>query len=439
MGTLIPFLLGLLVTAGLLVPLVLRLRSAAAEAQERTDALGRELAQLQQGHARIEAEQQSLTQFLKEFPHLARDLFSGLAERHVTATILQLVQRSLDPAHTVVLVAKGRSPEGERTGPAPLVVAAVAPEGSVYRLGTEVPSDRGEIGFAVETQLVTTRQDLSSETAQARLKPGAEGLAGLRADFIAPLVFDQETLGVIVVARPRKTAGDTKAALRLIAQTSAQALHAAASYSRMRISAEMDSLTQTFNKRHLEQALNDMIYRTACATYDRRGRGEQGAPPGLSVVLFDIDNFKHYNDTNGHLAGDKLLMELARCVQQGLRDGDILGRFGGEEFLLILPGATLAQAVAAAEKLRTLIAEHAFPHADRQPLGLMSVSGGVAEYPRHGMDADSLLQAADAALYDAKRSGRNRMSVAALPQSASAAGGANSGADGHPAPTRSAG
>jgi diguanylate cyclase (GGDEF)-like protein len=184
----------------------------------------------------------------------------------------------------------------------------------------------------------------------------------------------------------------------------------------MRISAEMDGLTQTFNKRHMEHILDDMIYRTACATYDRRSRGEQGAAPGLSLVLFDIDHFKHYNDTNGHLAGDKALLELAQCIQQGIRKDDILGRFGGEEFLLILPGATLAEAAAAAEKLRGAIAGHPFPFAELQPLGVMSVSGGVAEYPHHGMDASSLLQAADAALYAAKRSGRNRMHVASLPE-----------------------
>jgi diguanylate cyclase (GGDEF)-like protein len=253
------------------------------------------------------------------------------------------------------------------------------------------------------------------------LKPDPDSLPGFQPDFIAPMVFDRETLGVIALVRPRKTAGDTTAALRLIAQTSAQALHAAASYSRMRISADMDGLTQTFNKRYMEQTLDDMIYRTACATYDRRSQGATGVAPALSIVLFDIDHFKHYNDTNGHLAGDKLLLELARCVQRSVRSGDILGRFGGEEFLLILPGAGGAQATATAEKIRTAIAAHPFPAAERQPLGMMSVSGGVAEYPHHGMDASSLLQAADAALYQAKRSGRNQMLVASLPQASAPA------------------
>lgn len=423
MGTLIPFLLGLLVTAGLLVPLILRLRAAASEANERADALADQLRQLQESHAQLEQGQRSLTQFLQEFPHLARDLFSGLGERQIPGAILRVVQRSLDPAHAIVLVKRGRA-EGEHTEPVRLVIAAVAPEDSTYKLGTEIPVDHGEIGFAVETQLVTTRQDLSSETAQTRLRPGPEGLPGLRADLIAPLVFDQETLGAIVVARPRKALGDGKAALRLIAQTGAQALHAAASYSRMRISAEMDGLTRTFNKRHMEQALTEMIYRTACTSYDRRSRGDEAGVPGLSVLLFDIDHFKHYNDTNGHLAGDKLLQELAQTVQESVRKDDIFGRFGGEEFLLILPNTTLTQGLAAAEKVRTVIAGRPFPFAERQPLGRLSVSGGVAEYPHHGTDTATLLQAADAALYEAKRSGRNRMLAASPSQAATPSGAA---------------
>jgi diguanylate cyclase (GGDEF)-like protein len=421
LGTLIPFLLGLLVTAGLLVPLVLRLRAALADAHQAGDALESQLAELRRSHSHLQGEQQSLAQFLKEFPRLAQDLFGGVAERQVPATILQLVQRSVDPERVLVLVERDGPGAGDGPEVRRLILAAAHPESSDLRLGTEVPADRGEIGFVVETQMVAARADLASDTAQARLKPAPPPVPGFEAEFMAPMVFDRETLGVIAIGRPRKSAGDTKAALRLIAQTSAQALHAAASYSRMRISADMDGLTQTFNKRYMEQTLDDLIYRTACATYDRRNRGDQGPVPGVAIVLFDIDNFKHYNDTNGHLAGDKLLLELARCVQQNIRNGDILGRFGGEEFLLILPGATRAQAAAAAEKIRLAIAEHPFPAAERQPLGMMSVSGGVAEYPHDGMDAGSLLQAADAALYEAKRSGRNRMLVVELPARAATA------------------
>jgi diguanylate cyclase (GGDEF)-like protein len=88
---------------------------------------------------------------------------------------------------------------------------------------------------------------------------------------------------------------------------------------------------------------------------------------------------------------------------------DVFGRFGGEEFLVILPHTTAAQAMAAAEKIRGLIAGHPFPFTEKQPGQRLTISGGVAEYPRHGLDAAGLLHAADEALYEAKRSGRNRV------------------------------
>ena len=110
-------------------------------------------------------------------------------------------------------------------------------------------------------------------------------------------------------------------------------------------------------------ALSDWIQRASAAPGERPGsRG------GVSIFLFDIDHFKHYNDTNGHLAGDRLLQELAQAVQESVRKGDIFGRFGGEEFLLILPNTGLAQALVAADKIRTLIAGRPFAFADRQPM-----------------------------------------------------------------------
>ncbi len=96
-------------------------------------------------------------------------------------------------------------------------------------------------------------------------------------------------------------------------------------------------------------------------------------------------------------------------VNKSVRKDDIFGRFGGEEFLLVLPHTNATQGMAAAEKIRNLLASHPFPFAEKQPLGRISVSGGVAEYPVHGLDAAGLLHAADEALYEAKRGGRNRV------------------------------
>ena len=106
----------------------------------------------------------------------------------------------------------------------------------------------------------------------------------------------------------------------------------------MKTTAEMDGLTRIYNKKHLEQTLNELIYRVGLRRLRPALGGSQGAPGQvLSVFLFDIDHFKNYNDTNGHLAGDKLLQELAGVVNEAVRKDDIFGRFGGEEFLLIMP------------------------------------------------------------------------------------------------------
>ena len=403
----IAFFLGLAITAGILVPILLRLRSTVGEARVENAGAGQQLAQLKRTNTALEDDLKFLTQFLKDFPRLARELYSGLTERQIPAVLLNIVQRSLDPQHVAVLVRRSDA-KGEKAKPPRFVVAAAYPDGAAVRVGTEVALGTGEIGFAAEAQMVVNRQDLQAETARNRIKPGP-ALPGLaEPELIAPLVFDQETLGVIVLSKPRKS-GDPKTALRLVTQTGAQVLHTAAQVSRMKTTAEMDGLTRIYNKKHLEQTLNELIYRAACAAYDQRAAG--GATPGqaLSVFLFDIDNFKNYNDTNGHLAGDKLLQELAGLVNEAVRKDDIFGRFGGEEFLLIMPHTSATQALLAAEKIRGLLAAHPFAFADKQPLKLISISGGVAEYPMNGLDAAGLLHAADEALYDAKRGGRNKV------------------------------
>jgi diguanylate cyclase (GGDEF)-like protein len=125
--------------------------------------------------------------------------------------------------------------------------------------------------------------------------------------------------------------------------------------------------------------------------------------------MADLDHFKLVNDTYGHLTGDSFLKRVARLLTSGLRGTDLLGRYGGEEFLLVLPETDRAGAMVVAEKVRRLISGHPFPFADNQPLGCISVSGGAATFPDDGRDSTRLLRLADDALYAAKRQGRNRI------------------------------
>ena len=409
MTTLGPFLLGLSLAAVVLLPLLLAARGRVADMAAQAGALEQELGGLTRSKVQLEADRQFLDRFMTDFPHLARDLFTGLRERQVPWSVLSVIRETFDPAHAAVFVRRGHG-EGDLEE-SRFVVAAAVPESGLLALGAEVPIATGEIGFAATARIVVTRQDLEAEAAKGGIKPGPDLFGVFAPELLAPLVFERETLGVVALSRPRKTSGDVTAALRLIAQTGAQALKNAALNTQIKVTAEMDGLTRVFNRKHMEQALSEIVYRSASAGRDHRDPGTR--IPVLSVLLFDIDHFKHYNDTNGHLAGDKLLQELAHLVPQSIRKDDIFGRYGGEEFLLILPNTNLRQGLATANKIRAMVAAHRFPFAERQPLGSLSVSGGVAEYPHHGRDAQGLLHAADDALYEAKQQGRNRVAGAA--------------------------
>jgi diguanylate cyclase (GGDEF)-like protein len=126
----------------------------------------------------------------------------------------------------------------------------------------------------------------------------------------------------------------------------------------------------------------------------------------VSCVTFDIDHFKRVNDTYGHSAGDKVLQEVTRACRSQLRESDLIGRLGGEEFAVLLPDADLRQARDAAEKLRLVVRGLDFP-GSRPPI-TVSASFGIAAFDPDRDDIDSLLVKADEALYEAKRNGRNR-------------------------------
>jgi diguanylate cyclase (GGDEF)-like protein len=122
--------------------------------------------------------------------------------------------------------------------------------------------------------------------------------------------------------------------------------------------------------------------------------------------MLDLDHFKRINDAHGHARGDLVLENTTRAVQSTLRAGDIVGRFGGEEFVILLPGADLEQAMGAAERCRAAVAKMEVPGA---PYLSVTASVGVAAFPHHGEDLDGLLKASDRAMYTAKANGRNRI------------------------------
>jgi diguanylate cyclase (GGDEF)-like protein/PAS domain S-box-containing protein len=158
-----------------------------------------------------------------------------------------------------------------------------------------------------------------------------------------------------------------------------------------------DPLTGLFNRRYLNETLGRELARTERET------------DFLSIVMADIDHFKTVNDTYGHPVGDQLLVEVANLMKNNARASDIVCRYGGEEFLLVLPGTPLEAAAKRAEELRQKCAQIIIQH-EEQALSV-TMSFGVATYPAHGSEAEEIIIKADKALYQSKNAGRNRVTV----------------------------
>jgi len=167
-----------------------------------------------------------------------------------------------------------------------------------------------------------------------------------------------------------------------------------------------DPLTGLYNRRYLDDALERELVRAQ----------REGYP--LSVVLLDLDHFKDLNDAHGHPAGDAVLVSLAKALREQVRAGDLACRWGGEEFLLLLPNMPVTAAAGRVDKLRTRFGESSIEFGGKSMSA--TLSAGVAAFPEHGAKPADLIDAADAALYWAKSEGRNRVCLAPVSISAAA-------------------
>ncbi len=219
-----------------------------------------------------------------------------------------------------------------------------------------------------------------------------------RAHLCLPLTAQGEPLGLLHLSQAAP--GEFKEASRRLAQTVADSTALALANLRLRESLRSQSvrdvLTGLYNRRYLEETLEREVRRAARASR------------ALGVIMLDIDHFKQFNDTFSHAAGDAVLRSLGDFLQRHVRGGDIACRLGGEEFVLILPEASLE---AVQERAATIQSGAHMLSVDYggQALGRISVSAGIAVFPEHGNNASALLEAADAAMYQAKREGRNRV------------------------------
>ncbi len=218
-----------------------------------------------------------------------------------------------------------------------------------------------------------------------------------RSRMCIPLVSFGQTLGVLVLdsARPGSFSVTDIQSLESVADICATAIQNAHYVERVKQLAYLDGLTGIFNRRFFELRIEEEVERAR--RFDT----------GMAVIMVDIDQFKRLNDEFGHLLGDEVLRQVSSIFYQQLRKIDVVCRYGGEEFAILLSQTSQQHAMGVAEKLRRLVGTWQFPGVARP----VTISAGTATYPDHGTTREELVKAADAGLYAAKQAGRNCVRV----------------------------
>ena len=248
-------------------------------------------------------------------------------------------------------------------------------------------------------------KDLSSDTeviimtGQTSLDSAVSALRSGAYDYLSK-PFDDLSLIATVVGRAAETIKLSRENIQLIEDLRHSNNELEEMNNVLRDLAIRDGLTGLYNHRYFHEFLAMEIARSP-----RHKRG-------FCLIFMDVDDFKHYNDTNGHLEGDNLLRSLAMLLNNRFRKMDLVARYGGEEFVILLPDTELDEAEQLAEEIRQHIEEYPFRNRENQPTGKLTVSIGVSSFPENGKEPITLIKEADEALYAAKHSGKNKVCMA---------------------------
>ncbi|MFB3814440.1 MAG: diguanylate cyclase [Terriglobales bacterium] len=266
--------------------------------------------------------------------------------------------------------------------------------------GGSLPVDSGPCGRALATRAPVLTSDVGQEPDYiARL-------VGVKSELCLPLLSFRHSLGVLTLSSAAAGAFSDSdvGTLESVADIFAGAIQNAIHFEQIRQLAYRDGLTGIFNRRFFELRILEEL--------ERAKRYELA----FSVLMIDLDGLKALNDEFGHLLGDEALRQISSILGASLRKADVVCRYGGDEFAVLLPETAGENALRVADKLRRSVCDWEFPGVPRP----VSISIGAACFPQHGRTRDVLVKAADDALYRAKQAGRNRLLLATLPLDESA-------------------
>jgi len=361
-------------------------RAAATQAEDERDTEARDL---RKTVYLLQNENTKLSTFLMTLPDLARQLNSNVERRKIPGLLTSFIEGLFEAEQILIFLTTN---DGKHLT---LSAAKGLPE---ERRHTEViPFGRGRIGWVAWHQITMDESDFTQKSRMAKQDVSSGSHPAYRTELCAPMVSKDQTLGVISIGGLLRRPKNEKNMLKMVADLGSIAIQNNILLNKIQASADTDGLTQLANKRHFMTRLGEELHKA--------GKEQKT----LSLFIFDIDHFKVYNDTNGHLAGDEALKITGRLLAESVRQEDLPARYGGEEFVVILPGTDKQGAGAAAEKVRKVIEQFAYPQESSQPGGRVTISGGVATFPYDATDSADLIRCADKALYKGKHEGRNRI------------------------------
>jgi len=349
--------------------------------------MSRRITDLERIQSEAVRENQDLASFLVVLPDVVRRLNSKMSKRDVPSLLTSTLEHLFEPATCLIYVTSGKEE---------LVLAHAKGAPAGLAPGARVRFGDGKVGLAARHQMVMNREDILSDSVFRRSSVESTDAGP---DLIAPMAYEGKTLGVIAIAGCGKKHKDEKRMLKLVADIGSLALTNLDLFASLQNIANRDSLTNLSTKRFLNMALGKLTH-----------QAEQTHTP-LSIIIFDIDHFKKFNDTYGHPAGDEILRTVAALIRRHLRAEDIPARYGGEEFVVVLPNTSKEDALRKAETIRLAIEKYPFVVGKGNPAkpGAVTISGGVASLQVDGRGSQEILSAADQALYLAKGQGRNRV------------------------------
>jgi len=320
----------------------------------------------------LQKEKERYIHFLVNIPDIVRSFISDLSFEEIVSSIFRLTKSLVEPeiielymfdvsTNSLILVHHYGSKKDQE---------------SVVKLG------EGIIGLAAENRMVVSQ--------------AVQHLRGIDdIEFAAPILFKERLIGVMGLSKIKISDGNEMRFISMIADLAGVSLQNCEFLGTAKEEAVTDALTELYNRRYFFEKAREAAHKAI----------KHHSP--ISIFIFDIDHFKKYNDMHGHPEGDYLLKELSRILKENSREGDVTARYGGEEFIVLMPDTDKEGAVVYGEKIRKVIESYPFRHREKQPLGYLSVSGGVASFPFDGSSIEAVIRCADEALYESKRSGRN--------------------------------